>query len=66
MNATKLSLIAPTSIATVNNTYVLKWDQLGGEILFATLYTHADSNLYTEGNPNLGEVWTNPYDIDNS
>lgn len=55
MNAIKLSLIALTSVATVNNAHAVEWDQFSGEILFATLYTHSDSNLYTEGNPNLGE-----------
>ncbi|MCG9542213.1 DUF2860 domain-containing protein [Vibrio sp. Isolate33] len=55
MNAIKLSLISLISVATVNNAYAVEWDQFSGEILFATLYTHSDSNLYTEGNPNLGE-----------
>lgn len=55
MNAIKLSLVALTSITTAHNAYSLEWDQFSGELLFATLYTHSDSNLYTEGNPNLGE-----------
>ncbi|MEZ8376290.1 DUF2860 domain-containing protein [Vibrio cyclitrophicus] len=58
MNATKMSLIALTAILTASVTatvHAVEWDQLSGEILFATLYTHSDSNLYTEGNPNLGK-----------
>ncbi|WP_210468515.1 DUF2860 family protein [Vibrio crassostreae] len=55
MNAIKLSLMALTSIATISNTHAVEWDQFSGEVLFVTLYTHSDSNLYTEGNPNLGE-----------
>lgn len=36
-----------------NSVYALDWSRVSGELLFASIYTHSDSNLYTQGNPNL-------------